>query len=588
MTFVQIYLRALRLLGAEKRAVFALALANAAVATLFFVEPILFGRLIDVLGQAATQPAAQVMHACLVTLGAWGIVGLAGVFSNFLLALGADRLAHRHRLAVTVRYFEHVLALSFAFHSETHSARLLRTMLRATGYLFGFWLAFFREHMGTVITLTVLLPLSMLLNWKLGLLLIVFMFAFTAITTFGIRRTEVAQASVEAGDSELSARVGDAFANVRLIQSYVRRAAEASALAQLTRRILGAQYPILAWWAGLNVLTRAASTLTVIGIFALGTWLTLRGEASVGQIVTFMGFASLMMGRLEQVGRFISQMFAEMPAVANFFEILDTQSQIRDRPGAVSKERLHGDVEYDDVSFAYKDAPAVSHIGFRAASGNVVALVGPTGAGKTTAASLLMRLHDPQHGCIRVDGIDIRAITLDSLRKNVGVVFQDSALLHRSIAENIGLGDLHASTADIVRAARLAEAHEFILGQPRGYDTVVGERGSTLSGAERQRLAIARALLKDPPILILDEATSSLDSVTEASVQRALSALMKGRTTFVIAHRLSTIRSAVLILVFDRGRIVERGKHDALVALDGLYARLVRAQTNATDTAPAA
>jgi ATP-binding cassette, subfamily B, beta-glucan exporter len=379
-------------------------------------------------------------------------------------------------------------------------------------------------------------------------------------------------------DSELAARVGDAFGNVRLIQSYVYRAAESTALVQLTRRILGAQYPILAYWAGINVLTRAASTFTIIGVFALGTWLVFKGESSVGQIVTFMGFASLLIGRLEQGGRFISQMFIEMPSVAAFFTIMDTQPIVRDRPGAIALGPARGDVAYEGVSFGYGGGrPAISEISFEVAAGCLVALVGATGAGKTTTASLLTRLHDPKAGTIRIDGIDIRDIKLDSLRHNIGIVFQESALLNRSIAENIRIGRPKASDEELVRATRSAEAHEFIMRQPRGYDTLVGERGSTLSGGERQRIAIARALLKDPPILILDEATSALDSVTEASVQCALSALIRSRTTFVIAHRLSTVRSADLILVFDRGT------HRGLIEQNGFYARLVRAQTEGGD-----
>ncbi len=589
LTFFQTYARALQLLSKERKAVVLLAVANVVVATLFFFEPILFGRLIDVLAGAATHTSAQLWQASLITLGAWAGVGLSGLLANFLLALNADRLAHRRRLGVTVSYFEHVLALSFEFHSDKHSARLLRTMLRATTYLFGFWLAFFREHFGTLITLVVLLPLSMFLNWRLGLLLILFMAAFTAFTAYGIRRTEAAQVAVEVADSELAARVGDAFGNVRLIQSYVHRAEETSALKQLTRRILGAQYPILTYWAGINVLTRAASTITIIGIFALGTWLVFKRQSTVGQIVTFMGFASLLIGRLEQMGRFISQMFVEMPSVAAFFSVMDTVPMIRDRPDAIELGRSRGNVRFENVSFAYHtdtERPAISNINFEAPAGCMVALVGATGAGKTTTASLLTRLHDPQTGSIRVDGIDIRDLTVDSLRHNIGIVFQESALLHRSIAENIRIGRPQATGEEMKQAARAAEAHEFILKQPLGYDTLVGERGSTLSGGERQRIAIARALLKDPPILILDEATSALDSITEASVQRALQALMRGRTTFVIAHRLSTVRRADLILVFDGGRIVERGTHQSLVGHNGLYARLVRSQTAAAEDAP--
>ena len=588
-TFFQTYARSLGLLAKERRAVALLAITNLIAATLFFFEPILFGRLIDVLAGAATHSSAEIWRASLLTLGAWAAVGVTGLLANFVLALNADRLAHRRRLALTVSYFEHVLALSFEYHSGKHSARLLRIMLRATTYLFGFWLAFFREHFGTLITLIVLVPLSMLLNWKLGLLLAVFMAAFTVVTAFSIRKMETAQAAVEAADSELTARVGDAFGNVRLIQSYVYRAAETMALAQLTRRILGAQYPILAYWAGINVLTRAASTITIIGIFAMGTWLVFKGQSSVGQIVTFMGFAALLIGRLEQVGRFISQMFLEMPSVAAFFDVMDTLPVIRDRPGAIQLDRARGEVKFDNVSFCYAGGrPAISKISFEAKPGSMVALVGATGAGKTTTASLLTRLHDPSAGTIRIDGIDIRDVTVDSLRHNIGIVFQESALLHRSIAENIRIGRPQATDEEVLQAARSAEAHDFIIRQPHGYDTVVGERGAALSGGERQRIAIARALLKDPPILILDEATSALDSITEASVQRALQVLMRGRTTFVIAHRLSTVRSADFILVFARGEIVERGTHQQLIQHNGTYAQLVRAQMEAGASAMAA
>jgi ATP-binding cassette subfamily B protein len=289
------------------------------------------------------------------------------------------------------------------------------------------------------------------------------------------------------------------------------------------------------------------------------------------------------------VGRFISQMFVEMPSVAAFFAVMDTQPVIRDRPGAIEFGRARGEVRFENVSFCYvRDLRAISDVSFEATPGSMVALVGATGAGKTTTASLLTRLHDPGAGRIRIDGIDIRDVTVDSLRHNIGIVFQESALLHRSIAENIRIGRPQATDDELMQAAQSAEAHEFIMAQPQGYATLVGERGGTLSGGERQRIAIARALLKDPPILILDEATSALDSITEASVQRALQVLTRGRTTFVIAHRLSTVRRADLILVFHGGKIVERGPHRSLIEQNGVYARLVRAQLDAGNDAPLA
>jgi ATP-binding cassette subfamily B protein len=228
----------------------------------------------------------------------------------------------------------------------------------------------------------------------------------------------------------------------------------------------------------------------------------------------------------------------------------------------------------------------VHELSFAVAAGQTVALVGHTGAGKSTAMGLLQRLRDPDTGAIRLDGVDLRELALDSLRANIGVVFQDSLLFCRTIAENLRVGRPEASEAELLAAARLAEAHDFILRQPHGYNTLIGERGATLSGGERQRLAIARALLKDPPILILDEATSALDSTTEARVQQALRNAMRGRTTFIIAHRLSTVREADVILVFERGRIVEQGSFAGLLAEQGAFAKLVAAQLSPAASAP--
>jgi ATP-binding cassette subfamily B protein len=231
------------------------------------------------------------------------------------------------------------------------------------------------------------------------------------------------------------------------------------------------------------------------------------------------------------------------------------------------------------VGFAYPGGPAIlSDVSFVARPGTVTALVGATGAGKSTAMHLLQRLWDPQEGGVLIDGQDLRDVTLESLRNSIGVVFQESLLFNRSIRENLLVGRPDATQAQIEHACRLAEAHDFIIRQPQGYDTLVGERGVTLSGGQRQRLAIARALLKDAPILILDEATSALDAATEARVSRAMAALMRGRTTFVIAHRLSTVRDADEILVFDNGRIEERGTFDGLIREGGRFADLVENQ----------
>ena len=302
--------------------------------------------------------------------------------------------------------------------------------------------------------------------------------------------------------------------------------------------------------------------------------------ASVGEIVSFMGFAMLLIGRLETAASFVSSLFFKLPALEDFFNILDAKSSVPEKENARTLWAPRGEVRFEDVSFAYPSGgvPVLSEMSFNAVSGTCVALVGRTGAGKSTAMTLLQRLWDPTSGRITIDGQDLRDVTLDSVRSNIGVVFQQSLLFNRSIRDNLLVGRPEATDEEIEQACRMADAHEFIIRQQNGYDAMIGERGATLSGGQQQRLAIARALLKNPPILILDEATSALDAATEARVNRALRTLMAGRTTFIIAHRLSTVRDADEILVFDDGRIVEQGSFNSLIARGGRFAELVQTQ----------
>jgi ATP-binding cassette subfamily B protein len=287
----------------------------------------------------------------------------------------------------------------------------------------------------------------------------------------------------------------------------------------------------------------------------------------------------MLIQKLEQVVSFVNNVFMEAPRLQEFFNVLDAVPAVRDRPDAIDPGRLSGMVEFKDVSFSYDGKrPAVEDLSFTALPGQTIALVGPTGAGKSTAIALLHRAFDPQSGFIRVDGMDVRGLTLSALRRNIGVVFQEALLFNRSIADNLRVGKPDATDEELRIAAGRAQALEFIERGEQGFQTNAGERGRMLSGGERQRLSIARALLKDPPILILDEATSALDAVTEAKLNAALDEVMKGRTTFVIAHRLSTIRHATRILMFDNGRVIEGGTFDELVAQGGRFAELARAQ----------
>ncbi len=314
-------------------------------------------------------------------------------------------------------------------------------------------------------------------------------------------------------------------------------------------------------------------------ILLLGTYLKLIGLASVGQIVSFMSIAALLISRLEQAVGFSNGCFSMRRSSRTSSACWTPLPAVRDRPGAIDPGRVRGSVEFKQVSFSYDGKrPAVIDLSFTAAPGERIALVGPTGSGKSTALALLHRVFDPQSGAISIDGVDIRDLALTGLRHNIGVVFQETLLFNRSIAENLRVGKPDASEAELREAAERAQTLDFIDRNAEGLQARIGERGRLLSGGERQRLAIARALLKDPPILILDEATSALDPVTEARVAAALDEVMMGRTTFVIAHRLATIRDATQILVFHNGRIIETGTFDELQRRGGFFAELVHAQ----------
>jgi ATP-binding cassette subfamily B protein len=337
-----------------------------------------------------------------------------------------------------------------------------------------------------------------------------------------------------------------------------------------------------------TVITRTSTTLTILSILLLGVWFYLHGLTTVGEIVTFISFSTLLIGRLEQAVHFANSMVMDAPRLREFFEVLDTEPAVRDRPDAVDPGRLRGLVEFKDVSFSYDGKrPAVIDLTFTALPGETVALVGATGAGKSTALLLLHRAFDPQSGVVRIDGMDVRAITLTGLRRNIGVVFQEVLLFNRSVAENLRVGKPDATEVEMRAACERAQVLDVIERLPQGFETNVGERGRLFSGGERQRLSIARALLKDPPILILDEATSALDALTEARVQAALAEVMKGRTTFVIAHRLATVRNANRILVFEAGRVVESGSFDELMRLGGHFAELARSQFMVAEPAKA-
>lgn len=589
MSVLKIYARVLSQLRPQKRLVGILVGANLALAIAQFAEPVLFGRIIDRMTQAQAPGQTLTWTDLLPLLLAWAGFGLFSIGGSILVGLNADRLAHRRRLAVVSEYFEHVLNLPLTYHTNVHSGRLLKIMLDGSAAMFGLWLSFFRENCASFVALFVLLPGTLFLNWKLGGLLIVLVLVFYLATSYVLRRTEALQGEVERHNSTLAEHASDALGNIPVVQSFTRIESESVALKRIIDNLLAAQMPVLSWWALVAVASRASSTLTILSIFLLGTWLHIKGQASIGEIVTFTNFATMLIGRLEQVVGFVNVLFQQSAKIADFFNVLDTQPAVADRPGARDAGRLSGAVAFDNVTFSYDGRrKAVKNVSFLAKPGETIALVGSTGSGKSTTLGLLHRVFDPDEGAVKIDGCDIREFTLSSLRRNIGVVFQEPMLFARTIEENLRIGNPEATDADIVKALELAQASEFVSRQSDGRETRIGERGRSLSGGERQRLSIARALLKNPPILVFDEATSALDATTERQIQKALDAATKGRTTFVIAHRLATVRNADHILVFDQGEIVESGSFEALVAKGGRFAALAAAQFMAEPTQPTA
>ena len=363
MNFFSIYARVLALLGNEARLGWTLAFANVALATAQFAEPILFGRIIDTLVGAQTKGTSPTSASLMPLMIAWVGFGLFIIVCSAAVALYADRLAHRRRQGVLTLYFEHIIQLPLSYHGGTHSGRLMKVMLQGTDSLWGLWLGFFRENFAAFVALIIMLPLALFLNWRLAILLIALCVVFAVLTTLIVNRTWELQSAVEAHYSDLAARASDALGNVALVQSFARIEAEVSGIRNVVTHLLAAQIPVLSWWALLSILTRASTTLTILAIFLVGIWLHMNGQATIGEIVMFVNFATMLIGRLDQAVGFASQVFSEAPKLREFFEVLDTVPAVRDRPDAIDPGRVRGLVEFRNVSFSYDGKrPAVADL----------------------------------------------------------------------------------------------------------------------------------------------------------------------------------------------------------------------------------
>jgi glucan exporter ATP-binding protein len=545
MSLTAIYWRALSYLGAEKGRVFFICAANVILAAVTIAEPILFGRVIDSIAERT---------GIFATLLLWAGLGIFNIIAFVVVARSADRLAHARRVEVLSAAFERSIRMPLSWHHERGTSNVLHTLLRAVDTLFGLWLEFMRTHLATAVALTLLVPTALSMDFRMTAVLFVLGALYFLIGRMVMKRTKEGQAAVERHHHTVFAHVSDSISNVSVVQSYNRVEKEARQLREHSRTLLDAQNPVLDWWAIASGLNRMASTISMIVVLLIGALLVQAGQLRVGDVVAFVGFANLLIGRLDQVTAFVNQIFEARAKLVDFYAIEDA-THMRDEPSdARDIGRVEGHVRFENVSFEFPNSDqGIRSMSFDVPAGKTVAIVGPTGAGKTTLINLLQRVHEPNDGRILVDGIDIRGVTRSSLRQNIATVFQDAGLLNRTIEENIKLGNEHATEDDVRSAARAAAADDFITGKANGYTTTVGERGGHLSGGERQRIAIARAVLKDAPILVLDEATSALDVETEMRVKNAIDEVRRDRTTFIIAHRLTTVREADLVMFLDQG-----------------------------------
>jgi ATP-binding cassette subfamily B protein len=519
--------------------------------------------------------AAAMAQAGLIIVG----VGLARSIFNFGKRYLGEWLVNRTGYDLRNALYDKIQRLPFGFHDHTQTGQLMSRctedvsslsrfvgqgavdLLNVALLLAGILVLLFRESL--TLTLIGLGPLALLtgVTLKLG-------------RTVGPLFLKVDQAL-----GDVSAAVQENLTGVQVVRAFAREELEKAKFAGANRKLYDARVTIVGTWGFYMPTMMILIMLSTVLILWFGGRMVMAGQLTIGEVVAFNAYLLLLAAPVGQLGFIVTSVGEAIAGGQRIFEILDLPEEIASPPHPVPLPALTGRVTFENVSFSYRgERRALHHVAFEAQPNQIIALIGPTGSGKSSLVNLIPRFYDATAGRVRVDGYDVKAVDLKALRSQIGIVLQTSLLFSTTIRENIAYGRVEASEEEIVAAAKAARAHDFILSFPKGYDTVVGERGVTLSGGQRQRVAIARALLMNPRILILDDATSSVDTQTEYLIQQALDELMKGRTTFVIAQRLSTVKRADLILVLQDGRIVQRGKHHELVEQPGLYQEIYNLQ----------
>jgi ATP-binding cassette, subfamily B, bacterial len=542
-------------------------------ASLAALEPLLMKQLFD--DFMSSKTFARPMPPFLMLIGVLLTVELIGALREWLVwkvRLGVDfSLMH-----VTV---DRLHSLPLEYHRDHGVGATMTRMERGIGGCMSAFSEVVTRLLPSLIYLVVSVVIMLQLEWRLGLAVIVCAPLPAIIGAWASREQTQRERGLLERWTKVFARFNEVLAGIVVVKSFVMEDQE-------KRRFLGgvseANKIVLAGVAR-DAKTGSARNLVMTGArmmaVAAGGMLVMRGEITLGTLVAFLSYLGGVIAPVQALTGMYQMVRRASVSLEALLTIFDAQDSLGDAPDARDAGAVRGEVEFAQVGFRYRaDCPVLQNVSLHVKPGELVAFVGPSGAGKTTMMALLQRLYDPSQGAIRIDGQDIRSLKQRSLRENIGVVLQDGALFSDTVRDNIAFGQSGASMENIEAAARAANAHEFIVQLPQGYDTPIGERGGKLSGGERQRIAIARALLKNAPILVLDEATSALDAESEAKVQEALARLTKGRTTFVIAHRLATVTNADRIVVFRDGLVSELGTHQELLRRNGYYASLVRRQ----------
>ncbi len=550
------------------------ALLLLAVTGIETITPAIIQRVVDF----GLQPGQGqlLLASALIILG----LGLLKSVFNYFERFTAEWIANHTAYDLRNRLYDHLQHMPFGYHDHMQSGQLISRVIEDVRSLQNFTGHGIVELIRVILLSVVVTIILFSAHPLLAVIALLPLVPLVLITTDFGKRVGYLFLRVDNTLGELSSRLQENVTGVQVVRAFAREKYEIERFDETNRQLYNAQVDVNVNWSRIMPTTTLLITLSTILILWFGGRMVMNNQLTIGELVAFNSYVLLLMMPAQQLGWLVNAGGEASAGIQRICEILDHKPEIASPTPTAPLTSLTGRVEFENVSFHYdgEQSAALYDINLDIKPNQVIALIGTTGSGKTTLVNLIPRFYDISQGVVRVDGQDVRNLDLVELRRQIGIVLQTSLLFSTSIRENIAYGRPDASLDEVIAAARAAQAHDFIQDLPQGYETVIGERGVTLSGGQRQRIAIARALLMDPRILILDDSTSSVDTQTEHALQKALSNLMEGRTTFIIAQRLSSVRRADLILVMDQGRIVERGTHLELLSHDGLYREIYRLQ----------